>query len=85
MPLLMAWAVFGAVYKAAYGSDAPKPEFVLRRQIATRKQAAAAKRQEQPQDQSDGDATTVTESHAGAHVTLLGYLREFYPQTCFGP
>ncbi|CAL8463715.1 g3249 [Coccomyxa elongata] len=37
VPLLMAWAIFGAVYSAAYGVNPPVPEFVRQRQIAAGK------------------------------------------------
>ncbi len=40
VPLLMAWAIFGAVYAAAYGVDPPLPEFVQQRQIAAGKTPA---------------------------------------------
>lgn len=40
VPLLLGWAVFGAVYEAAYGVEAPIPDFVRRRQIAAGKRAA---------------------------------------------
>ena len=42
VPLLLGWAVFGAVYEAAYGVEAPIPDFVRRRQIAAGKRAAEA-------------------------------------------
>ncbi len=46
VPMLLAWAIFGAVFEAAYGVSAPLPDFVKQRQIAAGKRAADAPAEE---------------------------------------
>lgn len=31
VPLLLGWAILGAVFEAAYGTPAPKPDFIVKR------------------------------------------------------
>ncbi len=56
VPLLMAWAIFGAVYFAAYGVEAPIPDFVSQRQIAAGKRPARSEDEDISMDTITDDA-----------------------------